>query len=626
LRFLSRTVPGCLLVATLARSSAAEPSGAATSGGLETSAAQTSAKSIASGARSILLFVDADDEDDDGVVDGQQDRGTSSEIQWLERLPDERFHLRGVRGRAVRVVSERGRFDEGTSLAGDTLVERLGLQGVEPGLGRVELAAKALDIRVYELRALDGAGRPVDMVASHASLSRTLPEALRPEEERHSRETDALRWLLIGPEHGMPDAVSFVSTASDGRPIDAIDGVALRPVKCPLETPKGLGCRESRLVRATTDWLDRSHPRDKAPSLHAEVGGRLVVFSAGLKAASIRVGGPRETRLGPLERYRGSLRVRVLRTGPGAGVAIGADVPGGLAVARRELETANAGWGQCGIQFGTPGELDVQVVDPPPPHLFAIGCGLGLPASGGRLAFSVGNGRIELSVREGASADRVARDLAAELRRRGFRATLSANPKESFSAGPSVDVLVRGARGEYVKLDLPPIAAGGEPSLEVCLGAVNLMDGLSHFSDADAAAGTVEERTLLKALVDDDPTTIDVLVIPHFLTLGRIGESFVDARGLGVRNAIIIDRAAVRAGPRSFALAHELGHVLLQVAGHPDDFGADLPTRLMDADAADPTVFGPRRLSVSECERAILQSGPGAPLPLLDGWPLLGER
>jgi hypothetical protein len=152
------------------------------------------------------------------------------------------------------------------------------------------------------------------------------------------------------------------------------------------------------------------------------------------------------------------------------------------------------------------------------------------------------------------------------------------------------------------------------------------MDGLSHFSDSDAAAGTIEERTLLKALVDDDPTTIDVLVIPHFLTLGRIGESFVDARGLGVRNAIIIDRAAVRAGARSFALAHELGHVLLQVAGHPDDFGADLPTRLMDADAADSTVFGPRRLSVTECERAILQSGPGAPVELLRGWPLLGER
>jgi hypothetical protein len=42
----------------------------------------------------------------------------------------------------------------------------------------------------------------------------------------------------------------------------------------------------------------------------------------------------------------------------------------------------------------------------------------------------------------------------------------------------------------------------------------------------------------------------------------------------------------------------------------------------MDADAADPTIFGPRRLSVDECERAILQSGPGASLPVLRRWPL----
>jgi hypothetical protein len=42
----------------------------------------------------------------------------------------------------------------------------------------------------------------------------------------------------------------------------------------------------------------------------------------------------------------------------------------------------------------------------------------------------------------------------------------------------------------------------------------------------------------------------------------------------------------------------------------------------MDADAADPSIFGPRRLSVSECERTWLQSGPKAPLPLLEDWPL----
>ncbi len=109
----------------------------------------------------------------------------------------------------------------------------------------------------------------------------------------------------------------------------------------------------------------------------------------------------------------------------------------------------------------------------------------------------------------------------------------------------------------------------------------------------------MEERSLIKAFDDGDPTTIEVLVIPSFSRTGRIGESFIYADGGSIRNAVIIDRAGIRAGARSFALAHELGHILLDMPGHPDDFGVDSPSSLMDADAADPTIFGPRRLSVA---------------------------
>jgi hypothetical protein len=69
-------------------------------------------------------------------------------------------------------------------------------------------------------------------------------------------------------------------------------------------------------------------------------------------------------------------------------------------------------------------------------------------------------------------------------------------------------------------------------------------------------------------------------------------------------------------------LAHELGHILLQMPGHPDDYGVDAPYLLMDSDAADGTIFGPRRLLVPECERAVRQSGPSAPVPILSPWPL----
>jgi hypothetical protein len=575
---------------------------------------------------SIVLFVDADDDDDDGIVDRDQAAAarSSAEVQWLEPRSGSKEALRAISGKGVRVLSGGGAFAEGSPPS--ELDARFGLLGVAAGAARLEFSSGTLDARIYEMRALDGDGARVDMVASHASLSRTLPKSLLPKEDRELGETDALSWMVIGPPRGMPGEISLVSMAADGRPLDALEHVRLLPAKCPQGVPPGLECRTTEPIRAATDGLDRAHPRALERSLHAEVGGRLIVFSLGLKAASIRVGGPRQTRLGPLERYRARLRVRVLRTGPGGGVSVGWDAPGGIEIARQEVESASALWGQCGVQFGDPADLDVAIVEPPPPHMFAVGCGLGLPAKGGAIALRVGERRIEVLTQAGASPERIAELIAQQIRRAGFTAVQSPNPRESFAANASVDVLVRSRKGKYVPLDvLPAEGAGAETSLEVCLGAVNLTDGLSHFTDADAAAGTLEERALLKAIADDDPTTIDVLLLPYFVTVGRIGESFVDAAGLGVRNAIIVDRAGVRAGARSFALAHELGHVLLQVAGHPDDFGSDLPTSLMDADAADSSIFGPRRLSVAECERAILQSGPGAPLPLLEPWPLVGK-
>jgi hypothetical protein len=571
----------------------------------------------------VVLFVDADDDDGDGIVDRDQAAlRSSAEVQWLETGVGDRARLRAIRGKGVRVLSGGGAFAEGSPPR--ELDARFGLLGVSAGDARVELTSGVVDARIYEVMALDGDGARVDMVASHASLSRTLPRSLLPKEDRELSETDALHWLVVGPNLGLPDELSLVSTGADGRPLDALEHVRLLPARCPREVGPGLSCRTTEPIRAATDGLDRAHPRALERSLHAEVGGRLIVFSLGLKAASIRVGGPRQTRLGPLERYRARLRVRVLRTGPGGGVSVGWDTRGGLEIARQEVANANALWGQCGVQFGDPSELDVEIVDPPPPHMFAVGCGLGLPASGGKIALRVGDRRIDVTTRRGATPEHVAEVIARQIRRAGLRVVVSPNPRESFAANASVDVLVRSKRGKYVPLDvLPSVGAKAEANLDVCLGAVNLTDGLSHFTDADAAAGTLEERALLKAIADDDPTTIDVLLLPYFVTVGRIGESFVDAAGLGVRNAIIVDRAGVRAGARSFALAHELGHVLLQVAGHPDDFGSDLPTSLMDADAADSSIFGPRRLSVAECERAVLQSGPGAPLPLLDPWPLV---
>jgi hypothetical protein len=180
-----------------------------------------------------------------------------------------------------------------------------------------------------------------------------------------------------------------------------------------------------------------------------------------------------------------------------------------------------------------------------------------------------------------------------------------------------------------------PIERDGEaplssdPSLDVCVGSVDFSDGLQHFSDHNAPAGTLEERSLIRAYADRDPATIEVFVIPSFSGEGRVGESFLDAPGAAIHNTVIVDRFAVRAGARSHVLAHELGHVLLDMPGHPDDYGVDQPSALMDADATDPTdpsIFGPRRLSIEECEQALRQRGPNAKAPLLEAWPLIRKR
>jgi hypothetical protein len=161
-----------------------------------------------------------------------------------------------------------------------------------------------------------------------------------------------------------------------------------------------------------------------------------------------------------------------------------------------------------------------------------------------------------------------------------------------------------------------------DSTLTVRIGTVDLADGLQHFGDIDSMAGTLEERTLLKAVEDGDPHTIEVVVVPFFAGGGRIGESFIGSDLSSVRNVVLLDRAGIRARKSSLTFAHELGHVLLDMPGHPDDYGVDTPSQLMDSDASDSSPFGPRRISVEECVRVVRQSGPKGRLPLLEPWRL----
>ncbi|MEM1032694.1 MAG: hypothetical protein AAF928_19190 [Myxococcota bacterium] len=486
------------------------------------------------------------------------------------------------------------------------------------GLGPVEAKPPVT------LWTVDGSGRVVRARDSRASLHRTPPTDTPVDPSRPHGDPDALRLLLAGDGERLPSTIHLDSLDEGERFVDGLRHLALVQIPCPV-TLRAEACAVTAPIRAVADDIDKLHPLVRRRSVRARLGGAFAVRRADddvVYAGRVRVTGPRRSALGPIDRYRSRLRFVFVRASPGGAPPAGGDDAGAAVLAERMRRQAGSLWGACGVSFeGEP--LRIELVDPPPPHLLSVGCGHGLPASGGTLRFRAAGKRFAVPSSAGMRPAAVARRVATALRARGLSAVVFDNPRMGAGAGASSDVTVVDRRGRPVALEAEPgHPVSDDETMTACIGHVNLEDGLQHFSDVDATVGTLEERTLLRAVDDGDPRTIDVVLVPGFGRGGRIGESFIGADRSTLRNVVVVDRAGIQGGRASFTLAHELGHVLLDDPGHPDDFGRDTPSRLMDADAADPSAFGPRRLSIAECERALRQSGPRAPLPLLDPWPL----
>jgi len=594
------------------------------------SAVGSAAAADAGPAARITLWADRDDDDADGQPDGEQ-RALPPPTH-VDLVPlDKRFmgavfqvlsggdHARVVLGKDGllpwnRAVPEPGWF-EGLTPGRVELLAKL------PGGGRQRVT---IDVRGIDLR--DGAGQPVDMARSHASLERTPPARIEGPVDAPYDDPDALRVVLALPDDGPgldgDRELAVESVSALGSRVDAMPHLALSPSPC-ARPYTAMRCWASAPLRLVIDDVDRTHPLVAERSIKAEVGGAIVVREGGHKAQMVRVLGPRATAVGPIGRLRATLRPFVLRVTPGGAPAIGGTDVGAVNALRAELGSASAIWGQCGLTFGDARTLDVHLVDPPPSHLLALGDDLGIPASGGEIKLRVEGKTVVVPTAAGQPPDRVASNVARALEHAGLSAAVSPNARIGPGLAPSVDVLVRRKDGALVALDTVPGAAlSTDPTLSVRIGSVDLSDGLQHFTDMDAMAGTLEERTLLKALDDGDPTTIEVVVVPLFAGGGRIGESFIGSDLSSVRNVVLLDRAGIRARKSSLTLAHELGHVLMDLPGHPDDYGVDTPTQLMDSDAADASPFGPRRLTLDECARVVRQAGPKARVPLLVDWPV----
>ena len=466
-----------------------------------------------------------------------------------------------------------------------------------------------------EVRALDDSGVAIDTSRAHASLSRTLPAELG---ELPGPDRDALRFLLIGsPDAGL-ESLQAQTRNSKGKPLDVIVNLRSEPVTCPDGVAPELVCRETPAIRLVPDALERDHAALKGRSLQASLGGSLRLMLGARPLLELQIGGPRLRHGGAIDQLRARLRVLVLRAHPAGAPAVGGSEAGARQLLAQELAVAAGLWAQCGIGLTLPERASIQVVDPPASQLLTIGCGLGQPASGGELRLRSGPHSVTLTTHAGESPVAVALRLAEALGTRQKPLPVFENQRAGADALPSADLVLDAGR-KWQQSSAGPLST--DPTLPLCLGQLDLSDGLTHFGDADAFSGTFEERALLRAFDDGDPRTVEVLVVPEFVRGERIGESFITSPGSSLSNSVIIDRSAIVAGSRSFALAHELGHVLLAMPGHPDDFGVDQSWSLMDSDVSDPSIFGPRRLSAADCERALTQTGPNALTPLLEAVP-----
>jgi hypothetical protein len=365
------------------------------------------------------------------------------------------------------------------------------------------------------------------------------------------------------------------------------------------------------------DRIDRDHQGSLGRSLLAEVGGLVVVAEGGKKRTSIHVGGPRDTPRGPMARLRLRVKSTMFRAEKTGKPALFTNEGAALESMRADFDDAASLWAQCGIAFAEP---DLRIAPPPPPYLVSFGNDLGLPSSGGVVSVKVEGKKVKLLLPAGRLPVDAARLFAIELEKAGFRAEVSRNARIAPGAFGSADVRVAKSDGTLAKVEAEGVLST-DPAMNVAIGEVDLSDGLTHFGDMDSPAGTLEERALVKSLDDSDPRVLRVLYVPFFAGGGRVGESFIYGDGSSVKNVVLLDRSGIRTRRSSHAVAHELGHALLDVPGHPDDFGTDTPSLLMDSDASDASVYGPRRLMVEECARVLVESGPRGKIPLLESWP-----
>jgi hypothetical protein len=565
----------------------------------------------------LVVHVDGDDDDEDGTLDASQQRPPSDDLYSVRVQGAATFTL-AVEGplalladgvRSAGPLSVRGEKPRVTLQA--TAISERG----KPAVVVVTSGARVLRVPVdtAALRYLDARDRVLDPRVDALGISRrithdrSLPRGA--DASVTSDDAENVRIELEAPAVG--EDVVFAQLVARGP-----EGVrVLRHVPL-LRVDKSARFR-SPFLRLVSDDTDASAPDVSSQLLRANLRDRVdarVLLGRSVVESTLSVGLAGK-RGGPRAVLKGSLRLTVLRGSAGGPPVLGDDDVQAVELARSQVEIANEIWAQCFVTFGRPSEAAVRLVDPPPSALLSIGDIDGLPARGdGVIVVRAGTQRIgPVPTRKGATPVETARDVARAMMAKGLKTEVTVNPRTEVGAGPSADIVVRSAQGALVSLTAEAgVPVSSDAQQRVAIGIVDLSDGIQEFDNALAASGTLEERALVKLLADGDPSTIDVLLINRFVNRDRQGEAFIEADGSSMANVLIFDRNAVRFDRQAWVQAHELGHVLLDEAFHPDSIEIDRPWLLMDSDARQGRVTGPKRLRDEECARVRRRSGPEA--------------
>lgn len=560
---------------------------------------------------------DADDDDEDGVRDGEAESKVSGDELMTLRIAGAKpgTTVRGEGG--LRLIVS------GSPVAQASASKPLHVQGVRVSQTQGDAAlifehdAKTVrvPVTVVGLSWLDASNAMIDPANTALGISRRIThDRSLPREIGAETRSDDPENVRIEVEDASSRAnvlyASLLAQDSNGKVSDALRHLPLSRV--------GRSHRfRSGFVRLVADDTDKSAPDIGAQLLKVRLRDRVGIrmFDARSPLTQDAFVGKPGRAGGEHAVLRGKLRVTVLRVAPGGATVLGDDEEQATLLAREQVVIANEIWAQCFIDFGRPEDTEVRIVDPPPAALLSIADVDGLPAAGGgEIRVRVGERVIgPIATVSGHTPEQTARSVARAFKAAGFSAELSLNPRIERGAGQSADLIVRDKRGQPVALSVDsqaPLTTDSRQRVEI--GRVDLRDGVQEFDNDVSAAGTLEERTLMKLLTDNDPTTIDVILINQFVSPDRQGEAFIESDVSNLANTLIFDRNAVRFQRQAWVQAHELGHVLMDEPFHPDNLGPDRSYLLMDSDARQGRVTGPKRLSDVECKRARRRSGPGA--------------